>query len=326
MKAKPRLLCMLNLSGVPETVDALRQLADVDLRDPDRNVLLETIDQYDAFWGHVDLKIDKTVLDRAKCLRVINTASTGTDHIDTDLAARHNIRILSITRDYKLLEKFTATAECAWMLMLCCHRQVRSLTNHVLSGKWNSKQFFGRQMSGRTLGVLGVGRLGKMTVEYGKAFHMRVLGCDLKPFDIPGVQSVDHQTLYRESDAISIHIHMLPENYHLINDKVFAQMKDGAILVNTSRGDVIDESALLAALDSGKLAAFGADVVHDEWRQNMGESPVIQYAQTHENVVITPHTGGCTYESIWNARTFSGKKLAHYLLTGQELTLNTCTV
>ena len=68
------------------------------------------------------------------------------------------------------------------------------------------------------------------------------------------------------------------------------------------------------------------DVLHDEWRENMGESPVVQYAQTHENVIITPHIGGCTYESIWNARAFSGKKLAHYLLSGQELTLDTGTV
>ena len=101
MKSKPRVLCMLSLSGAPEAVQALQQVGDVDLRDPDRQVLLDTIDQYDALWGHVDLKIDKCVLDRASRLKVINTASTGTDHIDKDEAARRGIRILSITRDYK---------------------------------------------------------------------------------------------------------------------------------------------------------------------------------------------------------------------------------
>jgi D-3-phosphoglycerate dehydrogenase len=96
-------------------------------------------------------------------------------------------------------------------------------------------------------------------------------------------------------------------------------MKGGAVLVNTSRGDIIDESALLRALESGKLAAFGTDVLHNEWRADMRESPVIQYAQTHPNVIITPHLGGCTWKTITDARIFTARKLAHYLKTGEEL-------
>src|SRR5262249_45005047 len=155
------------------------------------------------------------------------------------------------------------------------------------------------------LGVLGVGRLGRMICEYGKAFRMRVLGCDLKPFDIPGVESVDFDTLLRKSDVISIHIHLRPDNYQLFNSEAFAKMKHGVILVNTSRGDIIDEQALLVALESGRLAAFGGDVLHDEWRTDMRESPVVRYAETHDNVVITPHMGGATEKSIWGARNFS---------------------
>ena len=319
--SKPNILCMLDLSGAPQAVEDLNAVGRVDLCPPDRQALLDTIDRYDAFWGHVDLKVDQSVLERATRLKVINTASTGTDHIDKTEAARRAIRVLSITRDYQLLDQFPATAECSWMLLLACHRSLRTLSRHVLAGQWDSQQFRGRQLAGRTLGILGVGRLGKMMVEYGKAFRMRVLGCDLKPFDIPGVESVDHQTLYRESDALSIHIHMLPENYHLINADVFAQIKPSAILINTSRGDIIDETALLDALDSGRLAAFGADVLHDEWRDDMSTNPVVRYAQTHDHVIITPHIGGCTSESIWGARIFSGRKLAHYLATGEELTM-----
>ena len=150
---------------------------------------------------------------------------------------------------------------------------------------------------------------------------MRVLGCDLKPFDIDGVEPVDFGTLLRESDAISIHIHMTPENYHLINADAFARMKEGAVLVNTSRGDVIDEDALLAALESGKPAAFGADVLHDEWRPDMAEQPVVQYARDHDNVVLTPHIGGATLKSIKDARIFSAKKLVRFFETGEELAM-----
>lgn len=160
-----------------------------------------------------------------------------------------------------------------------------------------------------------------MTCGFGKGFRMRVLGCDKKGIDVAGVEEVDFETLLRESDSISIHIHMLPENYHLFNDKTFAKMKDGAVLVNTSRGDIIDEDALLRALESGRLAAFGGDVLHNEWREDMRESPIVQYAKDHDNVLITPHIGGCTRKSLWEARIFSARKLAHYLATGEELTM-----
>ena len=317
---EPRVLCMVDVSGAAKGMARLRDVANVDCHQPDRNVLIDRIGEYDALWSHTDLKIDTEVLAAAGRLKVINTASTGTDHIDKQETERRGIRILSITRDYGLLDTFTATAECAWMLTLTSCRHFKAATRDVLDGNWRGPLFRGRQLSLKTLGVLGVGRLGTMICEFGKAFRMRVLGCDLKPFEIPGVEPVDHDTLLRESDVITVHIHMTPENYHLLDADTLARMKDGAVLVNTSRGDIIDETALIAALESGKLSAFGGDVLHNEWRRDMGDSPVIQYARTHDNVVITPHIGGCTFESIWDARDFSAKKLAHYLQTGEELT------
>ena len=312
---------MVDLSMAPEAVDTLRQAGDVCCRPPDQKLLLDIIHQYDALWLHTDLKATGEMFDRAKCLKVVNTASTGTDHVDTAEAARRGIRILSITRDYALLDTFTATAECAWMLMLACHRHLRGAVRHVLDGGWELQRYCGRQLSDRTLGVLGVGRLGKMTAEYGKAFRMRVLGCDKLPFHVDGVEPVDFDALLHDSDAISIHVHLVPENFHLFSADTFAKMKDRAVLVNTSRGDVIDEEALIAALGSGRLAAFGADVIHDEWRADMRESPLVQYAQDHDNVIITPHLGGATDTSIRDARAFAAKKLAHYLATGEELTM-----
>ena len=112
---------------------------------------------------------------------------------------------------------------------------------------------------------------------------------------------------------------MLPENRHLFNAETFARMKPGAVLVNTSRGDLIDERALIDALESGQIAAFGADVLHDEWRSDMRDSPLVAYAQSHDNVIVTPHIGGATRRSVDEARIFSARKLAHYLRTGEEL-------
>jgi phosphoglycerate dehydrogenase-like enzyme len=185
----------------------------------------------------------------------------------------------------------------------------------------NPVQFSGVQLTEMTVGVLGVGRLGKMLCRFAEGFCPRVLGCDLKGVDLPWVEEVDFETLLRESDAISIHIHMLPLNYHLFDRDVFSKMKDNSCLVNTSRGDIIDEAALLDALDSGKLAAFGADVLHDEWREDMSSSPVVRYAQDHDNVILTPHIAGATDTSIWEARVFTARKIAHFLKTGEELTM-----
>jgi D-3-phosphoglycerate dehydrogenase len=312
---------MADLSMAPEARSILDAVADVEYERADRGRLLDLIGECDAFWGHVELKVDREVLDRAKRLRVICTASTGTDHIDGAEAKRRGVHVLSITRDYDLLNSFTATAECAWMLLLACERRLRSALGSALDGRWDGQLFRGRQLSGLTLGVLGVGRLGKMVAGMGNAFRMRVLGCDRVSFRAPGVQPVDFSALLSESDAISVHIHMEPANRHLFNDSAFNRMKPGAVLVNTSRGDIIDEGALIRALESGRLSAFGADVLHDEWRQNMGESPVIRYARTHENVVVTPHIGGCTWKSIVDARVFAARKLAHWLTRGEELTM-----
>jgi phosphoglycerate dehydrogenase-like enzyme len=311
---------MADMENAPEALDILRGVAEVDYLPPDRRRMMETLHLYDALWTEFTMKLDREVLARGARLRAVNTASTGTDHIDKGFLAERGIRLLCIKEDLGLLDQFTATAECGWMLLLACARRMRRCVEVSLSDSWSGRDALrGRQLSGLTLGVLGVGRLGKMTVEYGKAFRMRVIACDLKEFHIGGVTRVSFETLLRESDAVCIHIHLTPENRGLFNAEAFGRMKPGAILVNTSRGDIVEEGALLAALESGRLGAYGTDVVHDEWRASMGESPLVRYARGHSNVVITPHIGGNTDYSVRAARIFSARKLAHFLETGQEL-------
>ena len=316
---KPRVLCMTDLSAAPEARSHLQDVCDLDERPSNRDQLLELIADYDAFWGHTELKLDNDFFSRATKLRAIATASTGRDHIDLEAAEASGVRVLSITRDYGLLDTFTATAECAWMLLLACHRHLRTVARDALLGHWNGDRRIGSQLSGRTLGVLGVGRLGKMTTTFGNAFRMRVIGCDIEPIEQAWVESVDFYRLLEESDVISVHVHMTKDNYHLFDSTALARMKPGSILVNTSRGDLVDETALINALEAGTLAAYGADVVHDEWREHMEESPLIRYAKNHENVFITPHIGGSTSLSLTNARVFAAKKLAHFLITGEEI-------
>jgi D-3-phosphoglycerate dehydrogenase len=164
--------------------------------------------------------------------------------------------------------------------------------------------------------VLGYGRLGRIVAEYGKAFRMPVLACNDIPVEpAPGVEMVDFDTLLRRSDVLSIHVHLTDSNRHLIDRSAFARMKPGSILLNTSRGGIVDEGAFLDALRHGPLAGAGIDVVDGEWDPAIGRHPLLCYAREHDNLVITPHVGGITYESQQMAFAFTVEKLKSHLLT-----------
>jgi D-3-phosphoglycerate dehydrogenase len=308
---------MMDLSMVPEALARLREVAEVDCVPPDPDILRRSMGRYDAIWSHIHAPMDAGLLARAKRLKLIASPTTGTDHIDVEAARRRGIEVLSLKTEYELLESFTATAELAWTLLMMCVRNMRPMLRTGLSGQWADREALrGRQLSEMTLGVLGFGRLGKMTARYGRAFCRRVLVCDARPFrevfqgwPAEGVVPVAFETLLRESDAISIHIHMTPENRHLFDAKTFARMKSGSVLINTSRGDIVHEKALIEALESKHLAAYGADVLHGEGRENMEDNLVVRYAQKHENVIITPHMGGGTHFSIIEARRFMADKV-----------------
>jgi D-3-phosphoglycerate dehydrogenase / 2-oxoglutarate reductase len=310
---KIKILCMINTELCPHALEPLTKVAQVEHLPIDRKTLLKKIGEYDAYYGHTDILIDREIIDKAKRLKVIAAPSTGTDHIDVTLLKERGIKLLALTHEYNLLDTFTATAECSWALLLACIRKLPAASVSVEEGCWAREKYTGRQLAGKTLGVLGVGRLGKMIVEYGKAFRMHVLGCDLKDFSIPGVERVDFDTLLRESDIISIHIHLDDESRGLISSKAFEKMKNGVVITNTSRGGVIDEQAFLKALKSKKVAAAGLDVIDGEWLEDITEHPLVKYAQKHNNLVITPHIGGAAVESIAGARIYLAQKLADYI-------------
>lgn len=311
---RPRVLCTVDLSVAPNALAPLEALAEVDHLVVGRAATLERIGDYDAYYGHTNIQVNREFLDLAKRLKVVASPATGTDHIDIDLIKQRGIKLLTLTREYDLLDTFTATAECAWALLLACMRHIPDAFEAVRQGNWwSNEEFVGRQLSDKTLGVIGVGRLGSMTVEYGKAFRMRVLGADPRPFQINGVEQVPLDTLLRESDVISLHVHLRPETRHLLSREAFAKMKHGVVIVNTSRGGLIDEEALLAGLLSGQVSAAGLDIVDGEWMDDISKHPLIQYAQSHANLVISPHIGGWTVESTAGARIFMARKLADCL-------------
>lgn len=174
------------------------------------------------------------------------------------------------------------------------------------------KSFSRTRQCHSTLGILGCGRLGSIVAEYGRAFRMHVVGHDRRSVVLPEVEMVSYDDLLRKSDVLTIHIHLTEENRGLVDRESLRKMKPGAILINTSRGAIVDEEALLEALENGRLAAAGLDVVEGEWRDDLADHPLIRYARSHENLIVTPHVGGVTFESQAMAYTAAAQKIVDF--------------
>jgi len=144
---------------------------------------------------------------------------------------------------------------------------------------------------------------------------MRVLAHDIRPIEPTrdAVAMVDLNTLLAESDVLSVHIHLTDETYHFLDRTMFAKMKPGAILINTSRGAVIDQEALIEALADGRLGGAGVDVLEGEWDGDLAEHPVVRYAREHDNLVITPHIAGACVDAQGKTARYTSEKLARML-------------
>ena len=310
-----QILNMADTSWCPEVLDILKPYAQIITLKPSRQALLDNISQVDVYIASLYVQCDSEILNKATRLRAIVTPSTGTDHIDIEAATKKNIKILSLKNDTEFLDSITATAELTWALLLATIRRLPWAFEAAKAGWWARDRFRGHQLAGKTLGILGYGRLGRIVGQYGNAFRMNVITCDIrKKLNVDEfVQQVDFDTLLRQSDILSIHIHLTEKNKHLINADAFSKMKSQAVLINTSRGAIIDEQALLNALRSNKIAGAGLDVITGEWNENLEQHPLIRYAKTHENLLISPHIGGVTYESQKMTLEFIIRKLVKFI-------------
>lgn len=309
----PVIICASDLAHLPETQKVLASAGQVRYVSATSEALQAAMPDADAYYASLHVRLTGELMRLAPRLRVIATPSTGLDHIDLEVARERNIAVLSLKDDRELLDRITSTAELAWALLLACVRRLPEAIDASRRGEWARDRLRGHQLAGKTLGILGMGRLGTMVAEYGQAFRMRVIGYDIQPVQMADVEQVSFDRLIRESDVVSIHIHLNDQTHGLIGREQLASMKPGAILINTSRGAIIDESALIDALRTGPLAAAGLDVIHGEWRDDLDRHPLVCYAREHGNLVITPHVGGVTCEAQELAYAAAARKLVEYL-------------
>ena len=312
-----RILNSLDLATAPEAVALIEAVGSLETVPPEQDAVLSRIGEAHAYLASAAVRIDDEFLDRAKHLRVIGSPSTGVDHMNLVAIRDRGIACFDIAKEYDLLNSFSATSELTFGLILALVRRLPEAVNAASSGDWARERYCGFQLLGKTLGILGLGRLGTISARIGRGFGMRVIAHDIRDLSPDGVEMADFDTLLREADVLTIHIHLNDDTRGLIDAAALNRMKLGAIVINTSRGAVIDEAALLQALHDGRLGGVGLDVIDGEWlgEAELAKHPLIAYARENENLLITPHIGGSTVESIQEARIFMARKVADYLDT-----------
>jgi len=258
------------------------------------------------------VRITNEMIASAENLKIISCATTGSDHIETRELRQRGIALRTLREDSELLQSITPAAEMSWALLMACARRINAAIQHVRAGGWDREQFPGWMLNGRCLGVVGCGRIGSWMARYATAFGMDVVGYDPHITAFPQeIRPVSLRELFECSDCISIHVHLTAETKGLISEELLNEAKPGVILVNTSRGAVIDEAALLDGLKSGQISAAGLDVLVGE--PDIQDHPLVQFARTHDNLLITPHCAGFSPDAVGVVCAHAAKKILEAL-------------
>lgn len=256
--------------------------------------------------------LDRTILQRLPSLKLIATRSTGFDHIDLAYCAERGITVCNVPRYGE-----NAVAEHVFALLLTISHRMLQAVERVKGGHFSPQGLQGFDLEGMTLGVVGTGSIGRHVIRIARGFGLDVIACDAKPDEALarelGFRYAPFETVIAIADIVTLHVPATPETRNLLSDQEFARMKDGVVVINTARGSLIDVSALISALDRGKVAAAGLDVLPDEpaIREEAelicsiycDRGDVAALSPDHRllampNVVITPHSAFNTREAV----------------------------
>jgi D-3-phosphoglycerate dehydrogenase / 2-oxoglutarate reductase len=273
--------------------------------------LLPVVADVSAMVVRSETKVTARVIEAAKQLKVVGRAGVGVDNVDVGAATQHGVVVMNTPGGNTI-----TTAELTFTMLLSLARKVPQAYASMAAGKWDRKLFSGVELHGKTLGVLGMGRIGTEVAKRALAFGMRVLGYDpfltearAKALGVELMTELD--SVHRDADFITVHMPVTDQTKGMLNAAAFARMKPKVCIVNCARGEIIVENDLLAALDSGKVAAAALDVFATE------PLPADHPFRKHPNIILTPHLGASTSEAQEKCGIEVAEVLAAYLLTGE---------
>ena len=281
-----------------------------------RNELLSQIGAADVLVVRFAHKLDAELIAAAPRLQAIASATTGLDHIDLEAARCRSIEVVSLRGETEFLRTISSTAELTIALMLALLRNIVPAVQSVRGGMWDRNRFRGCDLKGRRLGLVGCGRVGELCAGYAAAFGMVVAAYDPFRSQLPDQvhRAGSLRELFASSSIVAVLATLGADTINLIGRSEFNSMPRGGFLVNTSRGAIVDEHALVEALASGRLAGAAVDVIANEPAGgDKPHGPLINYAQSHDNLIITPHIGGATFDSMATTELFVARKALELL-------------
>lgn len=295
----------------PAGLELLRAQAGWEVIEADPKTYAAHLADCDALLVRSAVKVTKDVLAKASRLRVIGRAGVGVDNVDLAAATDAGVLVMNTPGGNAI-----SVAEHTLALMLSMARSVPQASASTKAGKWEKKKFLGNELRGKTLGIVGLGSVGREVVKRAKPFEMRLLGHD--PYvssqsarDL-GIELMSLPQLYAESDYITLHVGLTPETDHMLNAQAFVKMKPGVRIVNCARGELIDAEAMQKAIEDGQVAGAALDVFEEE---PPGEDPLFKL----EAVVATPHIAGSTEEAQEIVGVRIVEQLIEYLKSGVAL-------
>jgi|TARA_B100001094_G_scaffold22783_1_gene19259 D-3-phosphoglycerate dehydrogenase len=295
-----KIVCITPIKHLDEVYERLEQYGEViyvpEISKLELTILLSETPDIEYLFTNPNKQnfiLDEEVLKNSN-IKVINTCSTGLNHIDMDCCERNNVKVWSLKEDFELINDLPSTAELSFGLMMSLLRKIPEGFDSVKKGEWDYEPFIGRQIKGLTIGIIGFGRLGRITTELFKGWGVNILVNDpyVGTFEY---EQVEIKEIQKKSDVVFLHLHANKETRNMVDRELLSNMKKGSILINTSRGELVNEKDVINSIKEGHLGGYGTDVITDEFG-DVKESELVEFSRENNNVVITPHVGGMTWE------------------------------
>lgn len=285
-----------------------------------REQFLRNLAKADAVIAGLQIRFDKSMFQRARCLRLLASRTTQMRHIDLVEARRRGIAVIHIKGNARVLKNVTSTAEETMALSLSLMRNIPWAFDSVKACRWERRKYGGHEARDKRMGVIGFGRLGRHVARYARTFGMHVIARD--PFVSRetmarrGVEKVSLEKLLRISDIVSLHSVYNEETRGMLRRRHFRLMKPSAIFINTARGEITNEHALLEALRKKWIAGAALDTLSGETPEgsHLKRNALVQYAKRHENLIIVPHLGGATAEATERTMVYIARLARNWIM------------
>lgn len=302
-----------------DSLSALRNIGTLEIKNPKNQEELDMIllnSKYDCIFTTIGNILNRTNLKYQQDLKFIVSPTTGLNHIETEYALSNGIEVISLKGEYDFLSTVQSTAEHTWMLVLSLIRNFRQSQLNIANGQWARTNLLCDELNTKTIGIIGFGRLGKIVARYAQAFSMKILICEpvSKNQEIAvqmGFELCSKEEIFLKADVIVLLADYSKENVKMIGENEFSKIKKEAFFINTSRGELLDEDALLRALENKSLRAAALDVLNgdSDWKSDLpANNKLFKYSQLNTNLVITPHIGGYGKVSIEKTRNYITEK------------------